>query len=78
MRIETLAVHSGRGIDPATGAVTLPIHMSTTFERAADGTYPHGFVYGRSGNPTRSLLEQCVADLEGGHPPRPFPPGWRP
>ncbi len=66
MRIETLAVHSGRGIDPATGAVTLPIHMSTTFERAADGTYPHGFVYGRSGNPTRSLLEQCVADLEGG------------
>ena len=66
MKIETIAVHSGHAVDPATGAVTLPIQMSTTFERAADGSYPQGFVYGRSGNPTRSLLEQCVSDLEGG------------
>ena len=66
MNIETIAVHSGRFVDPATGAITPPIHMSTTFEREADGSYPHGFVYGRSGNPTRSLLEECVRDLEGG------------
>ena len=66
MEIETLAIHSGRGVDPATGAVTPPIHMSTTFQRAEDGTYPQGFVYGRSGNPTRTLLEECVRDLEGG------------
>ena len=66
MRVETLAVHSGRGLDPATGAVTPPVHMSTTFQRAADGTYPQGFVYARSGNPTRALLEECVRDLEGG------------
>ncbi len=66
MKIETLAVHSGRGVDPATGAVTPPVHMSTTFQRAEDGTYPRGFVYGRSGNPTRALLEECVRDLEGG------------
>ena len=66
MKIETLAVHSGRNIDPATGAVTPPIHMSTTFERESDGTYPQGFVYGRSGNPTRALLEECLRDLEGG------------
>lgn len=66
MRIETLAVHSGRNVDPATGAVTPPIHMSTTFERETDGSYPEGFVYGRSGNPTRALLEECVRDLEGG------------
>lgn len=66
MKIETIAVHSGHGIDPATGAVALPIQLSTTFERAADGSYPQGFVYSRSGNPTRGLLEQCVADLEGG------------
>ena len=32
MRIETRAVHAGRHIDPATGAVTAPIHLSTTFE----------------------------------------------
>ena len=66
MKIETLAVHSGRNIDPATGAVTPPIHMSTTFQREPDGTYPQGFAYGRSGNPTRALLEECVRDLEGG------------
>lgn len=66
MKIETIAVHSGHAIDPATGAVALPIQLSTTFERAADGSYPQGFVYGRAGNPTRSLLEQCVSDLEGG------------
>ena len=66
MNIETIAVHSGRSVDPVTGAVNPPIHMSTTFEREADGSYPHGFVYGRSGNPSRKLLEECVRDLEGG------------
>ena len=66
MKIETLAVHSGRSVDPETGAVTPPIHMSTTFERAPDGTYPRGFAYSRSGNPTRSQLEECLRDLEGG------------
>ena len=57
---------SGRDVDPATGAVTPPIHVSTTFQRALDGTYPQGFVYGRSGNPTRTLLEECVRDPKGG------------
>ena len=75
MRIETLAVHSGRKVDPATGAVTPPIHMSTTFEREPDGTYPEGFVYGRSGNPTRALLEECVRDLEGGEAAAAFSSG---
>ena len=75
MRIETLAVHSGRHVDPATGAVTPPIHMSTTFERGADGSYPQGYVYGRSDNPTRSLLEECIRDLEGGTAAAAFPSG---
>ena len=66
MNIETIAIHSGRSVDPTTGAIVPPIHMSTTFEREADGSYPHGFVYGRSGNPSRTLLEECVRDLEGG------------
>jgi cystathionine gamma-synthase len=66
MRIETRAVHAGRHIDPATGAVTAPIHLSTTFERAPDGTYPLGFSYSREGNPNRTMLEECLADLEGG------------
>lgn len=66
MRIETLAVHSGRVVDTSTGAVTPPIHMATTFQRAPDGSYPHGYIYSRSGNPTRESLEQCLGDLEGG------------
>src|SRR5712691_9072869 len=65
-KIETLAVHAGRRSDPATGAVTPPIHLSTTFERAPDGEYPLGFSYSREGNPTRQALEQCLASLEGG------------
>jgi cystathionine gamma-synthase len=66
MHIETLAVHAGSSIDPKTGAVTPPIHLSTTFERAPDGSFPSGFVYTRSGNPTRQSLEACLAELEGG------------
>ncbi len=38
MRIETLAARAGHKIDPATGAISPPIHLSTTFERAEDGT----------------------------------------
>jgi cystathionine gamma-synthase len=67
MKLETLAVHAGREPDPATGAVREPIHLATTFERGADGSYPHGYIYSRSGNPNRSALEQAVAALEGGH-----------
>jgi cystathionine gamma-synthase len=66
MKIETLAVHAGRSIDPATHAVTPPIHLSTTFERDPDGKYSLGFSYAREGNPTRKSLEECLAALEGG------------
>ena len=66
MHIETLAVHAGADIDRATSAVTPAIHLSTTFERAEDGSYPHGFNYIRSGNPTRQALETALTSLEGG------------
>jgi cystathionine gamma-synthase len=66
MQLETLAVHAGRTIDPASGAVMPPIHLSTTFERNEDGTYPAGYVYSRSDNPNRRALEACLAALEGG------------
>ncbi|HEX7437375.1 MAG TPA: aminotransferase class V-fold PLP-dependent enzyme [Caldimonas sp.] len=65
-RFETLAVHAGHGVDPATGAVVEPIHLSTTFERDADGTYPHGYLYSRNHNPNRNGLEAALAALEGG------------
>jgi cystathionine gamma-synthase len=66
MRIETRAIHAGRRIDPATGAVTPPIHLSTTFERSPAGEYPLGYSYSRESNPNRKALEICLADLEGG------------
>jgi len=63
---ETLAVHAGRAIDPATGAVAEPIHLSTTFQRAEDGSFPTGFDYARSDNPNRAALEKALALVEGG------------
>ena len=66
MKPETLAVHAARAPDAGTGAVAAPLHLSTTFERAADGSYPQGYYYGRAANPTRSALEQALAALEGG------------
>lgn len=66
MRIETLAVHAGHDVDPATAAVTPPIHLSTTFAREIDGSYRAGFLYSRYTNPNRAALERCLADLEGG------------
>ena len=66
MKIETLAVHAGHTIDPATGAVSSPIHLSTTFERDIEGTYSRGFMYTRNNNPNRQALEQGISALEGG------------
>jgi cystathionine gamma-synthase len=66
MNIETLAVHAGRAVDPTTHAVVPPIVLSTTFERAADGSFPGGYIYTRNGNPNRQALEQALAALEGG------------
>jgi cystathionine gamma-synthase len=66
MKIETTAVHAGRHIDPATGAVAVPIHLTSTFERSPEGDYPRGFSYSRENNPVRRSLEQCLAALEGG------------
>jgi len=66
MKIETLAVHAGHDIDPATGAVATPIYLSTTFERDVDGTYSRGFMYARNNNPNREALERGISALEGG------------
>ena len=66
MKRESIAAHAGRDVDPATGAINAPIHMSTTFERDADGEYSRGYIYTRSGNPNRTSLEKTLTALEGG------------
>lgn len=63
---DTLLAHAGGTTDPATGAVVPPLHLATTFERGPDGSYPGGYQYARSGNPTRARLETALARLEAG------------
>jgi cystathionine gamma-synthase len=61
---ETLAIRAGQEPDPETGAVVPPIHLATTFAQEAVGRH-RGFEYARSANPTRRVLERCLASLEG-------------
>ena len=61
---ETQAIHAGQPADPSTGAVVTPISLATTFAQDAVGKHA-GFEYGRTGNPTRTALETCLATLEG-------------
>src|SRR5690606_3233829 len=61
---ETRAIHAGQPPDPSTGAVVTPVTLATTFAQRAVGEH-QGYEYSRSGNPTRSALEACLASLEG-------------
>ena len=62
---ETLAIHAGQEPDPTAGAVTVPIFQTATFAQSAVGEHK-GYEYGRTGNPTRTALETCLAALEAG------------
>jgi cystathionine gamma-lyase len=61
----TRAIHAGQDADPATGATVVPIYATSTYTQAAPGQHK-GYEYSRSGNPTRTALETCLAALEGG------------
>lgn len=58
-------VHAGHGPDPHTGAVNVPIYLSSTFAQKRPGVH-QGYEYARTGNPTREALERHIAVLEGG------------
>ncbi|TMU87626.1 methionine biosynthesis PLP-dependent protein [Bacillus sp. BHET2] len=64
--IDTLLVQAGNRKDPTTGAVSLPIHLSTAFEHKGIGQST-GYDYTRTGNPTRFTLEETITQLEEGH-----------
>lgn len=66
LRFETLAVHGGQEPDPASGAVTPPIHPSTTFVRDPGGQPRAEWVYTRAENPTRHALEAALTALQPG------------
>jgi len=62
----TLAIHAGQEPDPLTGAVVVPIYQTSTYKQDGVGGLRNGYEYSRSGNPTRTALEECLAALEGG------------
>jgi cystathionine gamma-synthase len=66
MKIETLAVHAAADPDPVTGAISPPIHLSTTFEHGPASEELHGYTYVRDKNPTQDRLEEALSLLEGG------------
>jgi cystathionine gamma-synthase len=65
MKKETIAVHGSHLKDETAGAIAAPVFLTTTFERALDGTYPKGHMYSRNSNPNRIALEKGLAALEG-------------
>ena len=64
LAFETRAIHAGQEPDPATGAVSVPIYQTSLFVQD-DVERDKGWFYSRTGNPTRSALETCIASLEG-------------
>jgi cystathionine gamma-synthase len=62
----TRAIHAGQEADPATGAVILPVHLTTTYKQDGVGGLRGGYEYSRSANPTRTVLEGNLAALEEG------------
>jgi cystathionine gamma-lyase len=62
--LDTLCIHAGQEPDPVSGAVMMPIVLSSTFAQDGPGVHK-GYDYSRAGNPTRNALERCLAALEG-------------
>jgi cystathionine gamma-lyase len=63
---ETLAIHGGQSPDPTTGAVMPPIFLTSTYAQKEPGIPVGEFEYSRTHNPTRRMLEDCIALLERG------------
>ncbi|MHA6802439.1 cystathionine gamma-synthase [Salinifilum ghardaiensis] len=71
----TRAIHAGQDADPSTGSVIPPIHATSTYAQDGVGGQRAGYEYSRTGNPTRTALEECLAALEGGARGRAFASG---
>jgi cystathionine beta-lyase/cystathionine gamma-synthase len=73
-KYDTLAVHAGQYPDPQTGAVNVPVYLTSTFQLTGIAT-DRGWDYSRAGNPTRDRLEEALAALEGGYSGHAFSSG---
>jgi cystathionine gamma-lyase len=65
MKFSTRAIHAGQEPDPTTGSIMTPIYQTSTYAQTGMGEHK-GYEYARTGNPTRTALEACVASLENG------------
>jgi cystathionine beta-lyase/cystathionine gamma-synthase len=65
MEFESACIHAGQSPDRITGAVMTPIYQTSTYIQDGVGK-PRIYDYARTGNPTRTALETCLATLEGG------------
>lgn len=65
MHFATKAIHAGQEPDPSTGAIMTPIFQTSTYAQSGMGEHK-GYEYARTGNPTRTALENCLAALEDG------------
>ena len=76
---KTRAIHAGQEPDPATGAVIVPIYLTTTYKQDGVGGLRGGYEYSRSGNPTRDRAAGGARRARGGHAAGwPSPPAWPP
>ncbi|QGK68787.1 cystathionine gamma-synthase [Allosaccharopolyspora coralli] len=71
----TRAIHAGQEPDPNTGSVITPIHATSTYAQDGVGGLRQGYEYSRTGNPTRTALEEVLAALENGQHARAFASG---
>ncbi|HWW73995.1 MAG TPA: cystathionine gamma-synthase [Pyrinomonadaceae bacterium] len=65
MGFSTTAIHAGNEPDPTTGAVTVPIYQTSTYQQEGLGRPRGGYEYARTQNPTRLAVEKNIAALEG-------------
>ena len=66
MEFNTKVIHGGQKHDPSTGAVMPPIYQTTTYAQTSPGDHK-GYEYSRTGNPTRTALENALASIENGN-----------
>lgn len=66
MKFNTKVIHGGQQHEPATGAVNVPIFLTSTFAQKSPGQLISGYEYSRGANPTRQALEDSLASIENG------------
>lgn len=66
MKFNTKVIHGGQHHEPATGAVNVPVFLTSTFAQKSPGQLISGYEYSRGANPTRQALEDSLASIENG------------